>query len=85
MKKVLHTFVCGVIWGGGACGWQGAVVYCAYLALSIQHAMCRSIVIRDLSGFAIFRHYLINGTIFEKKKKATENKVFDLIFFTTSI
>jgi hypothetical protein len=29
----------------------------------------------------ISRHYLINGTIFEKKKKVTEHKISILIFF----
>jgi hypothetical protein len=43
-----------------------------FLALGIQHAMrLRRIVICGLSGFTIFfvSYFLINGTIFEKKKK----------------
>ena len=43
---------------------------CVFIALGIQHGMrMRCTVIRDLSACTIFLpHYIINGTIFEKKK-----------------
>jgi len=41
---------------------------CAFVALVIEQAMrIRHAVICSLSGSAIIPHYLINGTIFEKK------------------
>ena len=43
---------------------------CVFVALSVQHTMCmRRILIFVLSDYDIFPHYLISGTIFEKKKK----------------
>jgi len=43
----------------------------------------RRIVICGLSGSRIFSpHYLINGTIFETKKKVTEHKICVLIVST---
>jgi hypothetical protein len=56
------------------------------LALFIQHAKCMGPFI--LSSWAvclyrIFPHYLINGTIFEKK--VTEHKMRVLIFSTTFV
>jgi hypothetical protein len=47
-------------------------------ALGIQHAMpIRHIVIRGLPRSTIFfPHYLINGTIFEKKKVLEQKCVF---------
>ena len=42
---------------------------CARVALLMQHAMHRHIIICSLSGFTtFFRHYLRNGTIFGGKK-----------------
>ena len=46
----------------GARAWA-----CSRVALLIQDATRRHIVFCDLSG-SIFRHYLVNGTIFGKKK-----------------
>jgi hypothetical protein len=41
---------------------------CAFVALVIQDAMrMRHIAACGLSDYNIFPHYLINGTIFEKK------------------
>jgi len=56
------------------------------VALVIQHAMrIRHIVICGLSGYTIFfSHYLINGTIFGKKK-VTEHKICFLLFSTTFV
>ena len=42
------------------------VCACAHVALLIQHATRRHVVICDLWLHHIFRHYLINGTIFGK-------------------
>ena len=55
-----------------------------FVALGIQHVMCTvHTVICDLSGYTIFFHIIINGTIFENKD--TENKMCILIFFTTFV
>jgi hypothetical protein len=41
-----------------------------FVDLGIQHAMrMRRIVICGLPGSAIYFHIIVNGTIFEKKKK----------------
>ena len=53
------------------------------VALGIQHAMrIRHIVICGFPGSNILSHYLINVTIFEKKK-AVKHKMCVLIFSTT--
>ena len=53
------------------CGWVGVgararACACARVALLIQHAARRHIVICGLWLYHIFQHYLINGTIFGK-------------------
>jgi len=59
------------------------ITYCEYgfVALAIQHAMQRRhIVICGLSGSTIFfPHYLINGTILEKKSYWKQNVCFDFL------
>jgi hypothetical protein len=49
-----------------------------FVALGIQHAICmRHIVICGLPGSTkFFSHYLLNGTIFEKKKLLNIKCVF---------
>jgi len=55
-----------------------------FVALVTQHAMrMRHIVMWTVWLYSIFPYYLINGTIFEKKKKLFENKMCVLIFSTT--
>ena len=53
----------------------------------VPHAMrMRHIAICGLSrSYNIFPHYLINGTIFEKKKKGIEHKMCVMISSTTFI
>jgi hypothetical protein len=46
---------------------------CEHVALLIQHATCMRHIVWRLH---IFRHYLINGTIFEKKKLPNIKCVF---------
>jgi len=62
---------------------------CVYLlALGIQHTMrmCRHVVTCGLSRSTVFfPHYLINDTIFERKKKVTEHEMCVLNFSTTFI
>jgi hypothetical protein len=54
---------------------------CVFATLDIQHAMgMRQIVI--CSALKYFSYSLINGTIFEKKKKDIEHKMQVLIFST---
>jgi hypothetical protein len=54
------------------------------VALGIQHAMrTRHIVMSPAPLYNIFPHYLINGTILEKK--VTEHKMRVLIFSTTFV
>ena len=50
---------------------------CGFVALVIEHAMRMRHII--LPGCKIFSDYLINVTIFEKKKK-NENKLCVLVF-----
>ena len=66
--------------------WVLYTVNCVSVALVIQHAMrMPHIVICGLSGYTIFfSHYLINGTIFGKKK-VTEHKICFLLFSTTFV
>jgi hypothetical protein len=56
-----------------------------FVALGIQHAVpMLHIVVFDLTGYTIFfPHYLIRGTIFEKK--VIEHKACVLIFPTTFV
>jgi hypothetical protein len=60
---------------------------CMSVVLIIQHAMrmC-SIILSSVACLALpyFPHYLINGTIFGKKK-VIEHKMCVLIFSTTSV
>jgi len=55
-----------------------------FVALGTQHEMrmCHIINLWPLRLYYIFPHYLINGTIFEKKK-VTEQKIYGFIFCTT--
>ena len=55
---------------------------CVFIALVIRQPTCmRHVVICGLSGSTNIRpHYLINGTFFVKKKKASEHKMcFDFL------
>ena len=58
-----------------------------FVALDIQQAKCmRHIVICGLSGSTnFFPHYLINGTIYGRKKKVTEYEMCVLILSTTFV
>jgi hypothetical protein len=57
---------------------------CAFVDLGIQHAMrIRHSYLWPAQIYHIFTHYVINGTIFEKK--VTEHKMCDLIFSTTFV
>ena len=49
---------------------------CVFVALGIHHAMrMRHIAICGLSGYTTFFHiFLINGTVFGKKKRVIEHK-----------
>jgi len=59
---------------------------CVIVALGIQHPVrMHHNVICELPPSAVFPHYAINGTIFEKKKKSTERKRCILIFSTTFV
>jgi len=53
-----------------------------FVALGTQHEMrmCHIINLWPLRLYYIFPHYLINGTIFEKKKKKLLNKKFMVSF-----
>ena len=65
-------------------GARALACACASVALRIQHAARRHIVICGLSGATIlFRHYPMNGTIFEKK--SIEHKKCVFIFSATFI
>jgi hypothetical protein len=53
----------------GGVSVRARVCACARVALLMQHAMHRHIIICSLSGFTtFFRHYLRNGTIFGGEK-----------------
>ena len=68
---VLHNALCVRASQGMRAGVsvRARVCACARVALLMQHAMHRHIIICSLSGFTtFFRHYLRNGTIFGGKK-----------------
>jgi hypothetical protein len=48
-------------------GMRALTCACARVALIIQHAALRHIVIYGFWLRMLFRHYLMNGTIFRKK------------------
>ena len=73
LRGVRATNECHTIW------------VCVFVALGIQHAIRMRHVICGLPlSTKFFPHYLIKGTIFEKKK-GTEHKICVLIFSTTSV
>jgi hypothetical protein len=82
VEKQEALYIC--VLGVGVWVWvYGRGIYLRAHAL-LQHATRRHIVICGLSGSTIlFRHYLINGTIFGKN--VIEHKMCVLIFFTTFI
>jgi len=49
---------------------------CVFVALGVQHATCKGRVLHlcHVRLYNIFSHYLINGTIFERKKKLLHTK-----------
>jgi hypothetical protein len=50
---------------------------CVFVALGIQHAMCLRIIVMWLAPlYNTSPHYLINGTIFEKKKLFNTKCIF---------
>jgi len=55
---------------------------CVYVALGVQNTMCVGhIVICGLLRSTIFiPHYLINGTIFEKKNPTEHKTYFDFLY-----
>jgi hypothetical protein len=57
-----------------------------FVALGIQHAVRMRNFICGLPRSAVFfPHFLINGTIFEKRKEVTKNRMCDTIFCTTFV
>jgi len=65
------------------CVWCECVCVCVCVALGIQHAMrIRRIICGLPHSTTFFPHYLINGTIFERKKKVLEHKMCVISFST---
>ena len=56
------------------------VCVCVFVALSIQHAMRMRRHLWPSPLYNIFPHYLIKGTIFEKKKFLAINVCFELLY-----
>ena len=79
-QKVLHISV--YVWTG--VGTQTRACACARVALIIQHATLRRIVICGLSGSATFFD-IISYTARFFEKKITDHKMFVFIFSTTFI
>ena len=66
------------------CGYTGAGVACARVALLVPYATCWCRILCGFSGSTTFFDILINDTIFEKRK-IMEREMCVLIFSTTSI
>ena len=61
---------------------------CVFVVLGTQHANAHALYFHLWSAtlYSIFPHYLLNDTIFPKKKKnVTDHKTRDLIFSTIFI
>jgi hypothetical protein len=72
---------CVCVWGGGGTG-AGVFLRTYSLIYPVRHALA-PYFLRPLWFHHIFRHCLINGTIF--RKKVAEHKMSVLIFCTTFI
>jgi len=67
---VVCVYVCVCVVCVCVCVWCECMCVCVCVALGIQHAMrIRRIICGLPHSTTFFPHYLINGTIFERKKK----------------
>ena len=73
-QYVSYIFVCVCVWRAWVRVWMrgrlGRACACPRVALLIQHAKrMRRVLLSSVASLApsYFQHYLINGTIFEKK------------------